>query len=260
MRKRRPKGYGLSIIGLMVLSILLPGCPPPQDSGLEELARRPGNMGFRNMLLGNERLVSLEEGNLSDGTASSGQERIDRLATFVQTYADSFGVSSEEAAQVAFLAAAPEQQSVINDDELHQTVFLNQEHEGAIVLDALLLGEYVGLAETGAQLRRVQGRLFDPASLPVPIPSNSDTLGMANGIFREFLEENGLSLDNMSVLPTPVILGEKNITGFLGHYAFGYEDGSMDRLSAVINPLTDEIHIVYSMPACRAHNTLGDAS
>lgn len=242
------------------MSIFLHGCPPPQDSGLEELARLPGNTGFRNMLLGNERLVSLEEGNLSDGTASTGQERIDRLATFLQTYTGAFGIPAGKAAQVAFLAAAPEQRSVINDSELHQTVFLNQEHEGAIVLDALLLGEYVGLAETGAQLRRVQGRLFDPASLPVPIPSNSDTLGMATGKFREFLEENGLSLDNMSVLPTPIILGEKNITGFLGYYAFSYADGSTDRLSAVINPLTDDIHIVYSIPACRAHNVLGDAS
>lgn len=259
MRKKKMVVRIAGIVAVLALLTGLSGCPLP-PTRLEEIGLRPGNSGFRNLNLGEERLVSLEEGNLSEDTASGGQERINVLEGFILDYAEFFGVPAGKSTSLTFLAATPEQQVVVNDSAIHQTVFLNQEHQGAIVLDGLLWGEFAGLAESGGQLRRVQGRLFDPANLIDPVSDDGFTYRLAERQFREFLEENGLTPGDGSVLPTPVILGEPNFTGFLGHYTFGHEDGSMDRLSIVVNPISEQIHVLYSMPACRAHNVLGDAS
>ena len=247
-----------ALAALLLLVAVAPGCPRPPQTLLDEIGMRPGNDGFRNLLIGEERLVSLEEGNLSEDTASDPQERLDVLEAFVQEYAQFFGASAAKMENLLFLAAAEEQQAVFNETEFHETVFLNQEHLGAIVLDAQILGEFVGLPDGAKPLRRVQGRLFDPAGLPDPVPAGDDTRREAMQQFLTFLRENEITDGTRTVLPVPVILGEKSITGFLSHYVFSYEDGSMDRLSAIVNPVTEQIHILYSMPACRAHNALGD--
>lgn len=258
MRRRKFLTLIPGTAACLVMLLELPGCPP--SSSLDEIASRPGNSGFRNVLLGEERLVSLEEGSLSEEDANGTAGRLNVLDTFLHDYAAEFGVLAANAAALKLIAAAPEQPAVVGDGETHQTVFLHQEHMGALVLDAALWGEFVGPEAAGSKLRRVQGRLFDPLTLTPPVLSNTLNFALANRQFREFLATNELSGDSMSLLPTPVILGEENFTGFLGHYTLSHEDGSMERLSVVVNPLTEEIHVIYSMPACRAHNALGDAS
>jgi hypothetical protein len=260
MQRRNILFLTLGTAVFLILLAGLPGCPLLRPNALEEIALRSGNSGFRNMAIGEERLVSLEEGNLSEDTASGDQERINVLETFLQDYGTFFGAPADKASQPMFLAAAPEQQAFVNGNEPHQTVFLHQEHMGAIVLDGEVWGEFVGSSEDGGKLRRVQGRLFNPEALLDPVPSNGDTLGLATRQFRLFLALNELTEGNMSVLPTPVILGEENFTGFLSHFTFSHEDGSMDRMSVIVNPISEEIHVLYSMPACRAHNAIGDES
>jgi len=260
MRKKRWLFFPLSGMLLLAVVVGLYGCPQMRPSLLDEIGLRPGNSGFTNLLLGEERLVALKMGNLSETAATDAQDRLNILAEFLQTYAEFFGVPTTKANDLMVLAAAPEQQAVVGMNEDHQTVMVNQEFEGAIVLDGQVFGEYVRVADRNWQLRRVQGRLFDPASLVAPVASNDDTLGLAAGLFEEFLVQNEFFEGGMNVLPTPVILGAENLAGFLCNYMRTYDDGSMDRMAAVVNPLTDQLHVVYYIPACRAHNAFGDAS
>jgi|GEM_PF-2490391 len=236
----------------------LPGCPG--ESALNEIASRPGNSGFRNQLLGEERLVSLEQGNLSEDTPNDAAGRIDVLDAFLRKYAMEFGVLPANSGALSLISAAPEQKALFNENEVHQTLIFHQEHLGALVLDAEIYGEFVGHDADGNRLRRVQGRLFDPLTLTTPVPGSSLNVALANRQFLQFLAENGLEGGSVSILPTPVILGDKNFTGFLSLYTVPNDDGTLDRLSVVVNPLTEEIEVNYSIPACRAHDALGDAS
>jgi hypothetical protein len=259
--KRKSKWVSMAVAVCLLLPLsVLNGCPPSRPNALEQIALRPGNGGFVNQMFGEERQVVLASGNLSEAPAADEQERLDVLAEFLQSYSEFFGLPAAKAVDLAVLATAPEQPLVLGENEVHHILTVHQEYAGAIVLDGEVCGEYVRAGDRNWQLRRVQGRLFDPASLVAPVPSNDDTLGAALGLFEAYLAENELFEGSMGVLTTPVILGNAGISGFLGHYTRRYEDGTMDRLSAVVNPLTSQLQVIYHIPACQAHKMPGDLS
>jgi hypothetical protein len=234
------------------------GCALPGSNALELIGDRHGNFGFRNTLIRKERIVALEKGNLSEKIAASSQERITIMQEFLQKYEPYFGGSPKKDNKAELRMIADEQKSIFDNETVHYTLVMHQEYKGAIVLDASISCEFVGSDEKGSQLRRVKGHLFDSAAIVNPISNSKDNIERAERQFRDFLVRNMLSVNNMSVLTTPVIIGENNITGFLGQYAQSYKDGSTDRLSVVINPLSKKTHIIYYIPACRAHDPLGD--
>jgi hypothetical protein len=238
-----------------VVVLAAAGCP--QKTPLEQIASRPGNAGFANRTFGPERMVTLTQGNLAEMAAATPQLRLDVLSGFLQTYPSDFGWNSLLKDSPAFIAAAPELNAVFGDAEAHDTVALHQEYKGAIVLDALVYGEFVqGPGKAGEELRRVQGRLFSPDQLPDPPEASALNVRQATATFSDYLRDGEITGGGTSVLETPVILGEKGIAGFLATHTSAFspdeQEPYQDRLLAVVNPSTGAVTLVHDIPACRA--------
>jgi len=234
--------------------VLLPGCPG-QDP-LNQIGLRPGNEGFVNQTFGPERLVALTAGNIAEDIAIGAQGRIDALGSFLGAFQSQFGGDLLKADPTPLLAAAPEQEATFGESEIHNLVFLHQEHEGALVLDAVVYGDFVmNRALGGSQLRRVQGRLFPTASLPTPPAASREALGEATRQFNTYLQGAGMREGTISGLVTPAIWAAQHFAGFLliqTENPSDIADTAQRRIAAVVNPDTNEIRILYNMDACHA--------
>jgi hypothetical protein len=219
-------------------------------------------MGFVNRTFGPERMVSLTAGNLAMETAGTPQLRLDLLSGFVNDFISDFNPSALLKSDVTFVAAAPELNATYGESEKHDTVTIHQEHQGAVVLDGLIYGEFVqGPDKAGGELRRVQGRLFNPDLLPAPPEASELNLRQVRSFFGNYLHERGISGGETALLNVPVILGEKGVSGFLLTYTtpFSRDDPEpyQDRIMAVVDPATGAVTLIQSIPACRAGVPMG---
>ncbi len=256
MRLRRIASTAVLTCGLIAASTCFVGCP--LQSGLDAIATRTGNAGFRNLALGSERIVSLEQGNLAEQTAGDTRQRLDILVQFLSQFGTEFGAGASvlKAGTLNFVATVPEEIVVFGEDEQHTFVLLQQEVDGAIVLDATQSGDFVRDPATEQDaLRHVQGRLCDPVTVPPPPPDTRENRALAFERFKAFLDEQGVEDGDISLLDTPVIWVAGGIAGYLAVWTESearIPDTAQGRLAVVVDPTTNEIAVLHRMDACRA--------
>jgi len=209
---------------------------------LPEIASQAGNKGFEYRTYGEEKVLTLEAGNLVTANPATPEERLTVLKEFLGQNREFFGVSAD--VDLDFLPATDE--FAFNyEGESYILVSLYQSSAGAPVIDQVNYGGYALNGDSLGELRMVRARLFETAGLPFPPPIDQRLRLRAEQLFREELPLRVTDSDIVTVSEAPVISAGLNIAGYFVWRAANYPDGSTSQLAAVVNPETSQVQELY---------------
>jgi hypothetical protein len=157
MNKSRIVFTCLSIGVLMTMTLACRRAASP----LPDISEQSGNSGLQAETFGDERLVTLAQGNLARFPATNAEERTNALSSFLLDHPAYFGMGNVQPVNIAFATAGPEFK-IIRQRESFMMVALHQLYQGAPVIDETQFGAFL-LDSSGrvTELRRVRAQISD---------------------------------------------------------------------------------------------------
>lgn len=226
-------------VGLLGLSCCVPGFGLRPSDGV--LVRQ----------FGDEVLVTDDEGSLSSLRPTDDQGRLDAMKQYLKENRDAFGAGDVDPNALEFTSAIPQIVAERSDGASFAMVALQQTYMGAAIVDEFQYGAF-RRDDGGDLLQRVRGHLRNPMDLPLPPPTDGETMRVAQDTAASFAMDRGFGADDWSLHDMPVISVRLGVAGFLMRRFKANEDGSFSSFTAIVDPATENVWVLADQTACQS--------
>lgn len=197
--------------------------------------------------VGDGTLVVVEHGSLIAERPTDAAGRAAGLAEYLRQQRARFGQAELDPSALEFVDAVDQEEMTDEAGDTFTLAALQQTHMGAPVIDELQMAAFARTPH-GDELRRVRGRLRDPATLPTP-PAASER-PTAESMASSLAIELGLSADRTTLSAGPVISAAHGVAGYLVSQLAPDEDGGFHRFEAIVDPVADTYVVLVNQPSC----------